>query len=61
LLQLNNATAAALYNFKTDPLLKNNLMGTAPDKVKAMEQFLKAFIQQYHNRLIQNRLLPPAP
>lgn len=61
LLQLNNATAAALYNFKTDPLLKNNLLGTAPGKVKAMEQFLKAFIQQYHNRLIQNRLLPPAP
>lgn len=61
LIQLNNAKAAALFNFKKDPLLANNLLLKEPARATQMEQFLKAYIQQYHNRLIQNRLLPSKP
>lgn len=61
LIQLNNAKAVALYNFRKDPLLRKNLVLNEPARVNRMEQFLKAYIQQYHNRLIQNRLLPSSP
>lgn len=61
LLQLNGNEIAGLFDYQTDRLLKHNLVKEQPARVKAMEQKLKAFIQQYHNRLIQNQLLPPAP
>lgn len=46
----------ALYNFKKDRLLKQNLLGTVPRQSK-MEEKLKAFIQQYNNRMINNQLI----
>ena len=61
LLQLNNGKASSLFDFKADPLLKQNLLRAKPEQVRPMEAKLKAYIQQYHNRLIQNQLLPPRP
>lgn len=48
-----------LYNFKTDKLLKNNLGGKAGSVQDTMELKLKAFIQQYHNRMLENRISVP--
>ena len=57
LLQFDGAKATALYRFKTDPLLKQNLVGTLPEQ-QSMEAQLKAIIQQYMSRMNENRLLP---
>lgn len=54
-----NATGS-LYNFKKDPLLRQNLATQEKQLVSEMDTRLKAFVQQYHNRLIRNQLLPPA-
>ena len=45
-----------MYNFKKDELLKNNLLNK--DKIKAaeMEKFIKAYIQSFNERMINNQL-----
>ncbi|MGC4235330.1 MAG: sulfatase-like hydrolase/transferase [Niabella sp.] len=46
-----------MYNYKADPLFKNNIAnGPEAATATALHQRLKAFIQQYNNRLIENRL-----
>ena len=57
LLQFNGEKTTAVYRFKTDPLLKENLVGKLPEQ-QSMELFLKALIQQYMSRMNENRLLP---
>ena len=57
LLQFDGDRTKAVYRFKSDPLLKNNLAGQLPEQ-QSMEQFLKAVIQQYMARMNENRLLP---
>ena len=57
LLQFNGEKTTAVYRFKTDPLLKENLVGKLPEQ-QEMELFLKALIQQYMSRMNENRLLP---
>lgn len=45
-----------LYNIKNDPMLKNNL-ATKEVKIKVeMEKFIKAYIQTFNKRLIDNKL-----
>jgi len=46
-----------LYQYKTDLLLLNNLLGSLPDVELKMETKLKAIIQQYNNRMIGDKLL----
>ncbi len=57
LLLFNGQETTALYNFKKDKLLKSNLFGQLPDLTKQKEQKIKAIIQQYNNRLIDNRMV----
>ena len=57
MLQFDGTKTTAVYRFKTDKLLKENLVGQLPDQ-QPMEQFLKALIQQYMSRMNENRLLP---
>jgi hypothetical protein len=52
----NGLTETGFYNVKTDLLLSKNLMGQYPDTEKRMEIKVQAFIQQYNNRMIENRL-----
>lgn len=40
-----------------DRLMKHNLMGTMPEQQARMEQFLKAIIQQYMQRMTQDQLV----
>lgn len=63
LLFRNDSDLTAVYDLQSDSLLKNNLLaGTAADSLrdgsslKAQDEFFKAFIQQYINRLIDNKL-----
>lgn len=46
----------SLYNLKNDRLTEVNLVNTLPDVQKEMEKRLKAFIQHYNNRMIENKL-----
>ena len=57
MLQFDGDKTTAVYRFKADPLLKENLVGRLPEQ-QGMEQFLKALIQQYMSRMNDNRLLP---
>ena len=57
LLQFDGTKTTAVYRFKSDPLLKENLVGKLPEQ-QEMELFLKALIQQYMSRMNENRLLP---
>ena len=57
MLQFDGEKTTAVYRFKTDPLLKENLVGRLPEQ-QDMEQFLKALVQQYMSRMNDNRLLP---
>jgi len=47
-----------IYNVKKDPLQTKNLIDSKPAVLPAMETYLKAIIQQYNNRMVENRLLP---
>lgn len=55
MLQFDGQRATGLYRFKTDPLLRHNLVGRLPQQA-AMELRLKALIQQYMTRMNQNQL-----
>ena len=55
LLQFDGEKTMAVYAFKTDKLLKNNLIGKVPEQGK-MEQELKAIIQQYMERMNENKM-----
>ena len=55
MLQFDGEKTRALYRFKQDPMLRNNLAGKVPEQAQ-MERMLKAIIQQYMTRMTENRL-----
>jgi len=55
-LQFDGEKSTALFKPEDDPLLKNNLLNTSIKIAEKMEQTLKAYIQQYNNRMIDNNL-----
>ncbi|MFN8286543.1 MAG: LTA synthase family protein [Chitinophagales bacterium] len=57
-LQFDGNKALALYKFKEDTRLQNNLLGQYPDEEKLILAKLKAYIQQYNNRVRNNKMLP---
>jgi phosphoglycerol transferase MdoB-like AlkP superfamily enzyme len=57
LLFFDGVSSKALFNYRADSLLQKNLIDAEPAIVKDMERHLKAFIQQYNNRLIRNQLV----
>ncbi len=57
MLQMNGNNPSALYDYIGDPLLKTNLIHKMPVLGDSMNKKVKAFIQQYHNRLIDNNLV----
>ncbi|MGV8964317.1 MAG: LTA synthase family protein [Candidatus Saccharimonadaceae bacterium] len=58
MLQYMNDKTIGLYNLVDDRLMKNNVVGKYPVLQADMERRLKAVIQQYNNRLIDNQLTP---
>ena len=59
LIQHDGTQLKAVYLFRTDPLLRRNLLAKMKDKpeVKAAETKLKAIIQTYMQRMNDNRLV----
>ncbi|MGN1229679.1 MAG: LTA synthase family protein, partial [Prevotella sp.] len=58
LLQFDGHKAKALYRFRTDLLLKDNLLSKEPNVAKEMERQVKAIIQSYMTRMVNNQLTP---
>lgn len=56
LLQFDGEKSVGLYDFRQDRLLENNLLLQLPDTVRRMETELKAFVQQYKNRMVDDNL-----
>ncbi|HET6542128.1 MAG TPA: hypothetical protein VFG46_16675, partial [Chryseolinea sp.] len=56
LLTFNGEKTIGLYNFAQDRMLTHDLKSERPELVEQMEPKIKAIIQQYNNRLIENRL-----
>ncbi|HEY3403916.1 MAG TPA: sulfatase-like hydrolase/transferase [Ohtaekwangia sp.] len=57
LMQFDGKRSIALYNFKTDSLQQENLLEKNPSMSKHLEKRLKAVIQQYNNRMVDNDLI----
>lgn len=57
LLQFDGERSTALFDFKRDTMLRHDLRTELPDVAAGMELRLKAFIQQYNQRLMDNRMV----
>jgi phosphoglycerol transferase MdoB-like AlkP superfamily enzyme len=60
-LRFDGQKSVELYDFRNDMLLTNNLVSQLPDTVAAMENVLKAYIQQYNNRMVDDNLTTEGP
>jgi phosphoglycerol transferase MdoB-like AlkP superfamily enzyme len=56
MMQFDGVKTRAMYRYRSDRMLRNNLVGKVPQQA-AMEHELKAIIQQYMERMNQNRLV----
>lgn len=56
LIEFNGGKTTALFDLRNDKFQKTNLVGKDLPVMKNLQDFLKAYIQQYNNRLIENRL-----
>ena len=56
ILEMIDTSSKALYNYKKDRFQKFNLIGREPDLQKQMEDKLKAIIQTYNSRMLDNNL-----
>jgi phosphoglycerol transferase MdoB-like AlkP superfamily enzyme len=62
LLEMIENKPVGLFNYKEDKLLENNLVGKKPEIEAAMTDKLKAIIQTYNSRLIENKMVAvPTP
>jgi arylsulfatase A-like enzyme len=57
-LEFNEGRTTGLYDYSNDRLMKTDLKDKMVSKRDSMELKVKAFIQQYHNRLLEDRMLP---
>ncbi|KAA6433591.1 sulfatase-like hydrolase/transferase [Rufibacter glacialis] len=55
-LQFDGTKTLGLFNYRQDKSLKEDLQDKEPARRIAMENQLKAFIQQYNNRMLENKL-----
>lgn len=55
-LAFDGQKTVGLYNFKKDPFLKDNLMTKNKEILSKMERFIKAYIQSFNSRQINNEL-----
>ena len=61
ILEMIDNKPVGLYNYKEDLFLENTLMGKEPELEKQMEEKLKAIIQTYNSRLIDNNMVIRKP
>jgi phosphoglycerol transferase MdoB-like AlkP superfamily enzyme len=60
-LRFDGQKSVELYDFKNDVFLKRNLINELPDTAEAMEAVVKAYIQQYNNRMVDDNLTIEGP
>lgn len=56
ILEMTDLNPVALFNYKNDIFLENNIIDKEPGVKKKMEDKLKAIIQTYNSRLIDNNM-----
>jgi phosphoglycerol transferase MdoB-like AlkP superfamily enzyme len=61
ILEMIDNKSVGLYNYKEDLFLENSLMGKEPELKIQMEEKLKAIIQTYNSRLIDNNMVIRKP
>jgi phosphoglycerol transferase MdoB-like AlkP superfamily enzyme len=61
ILEMIDNKSVGLYNYKNDLFLENNLIGKEPELENQMEEKLKAIIQTYNSRLIDNNMVVRKP
>src|ERR1035437_1959586 len=57
ILEMIDNKSIGLFNYKTDLFLKKSLLGEEPDLQLQMEEKLKAIIQTYNTRLLDNKMV----
>lgn len=60
-LRFDGKKSVELYDFRNDIYLSKNLVNDLPDTVQSMESVLKAYIQQYNNRMVDDNLTTEGP
>jgi phosphoglycerol transferase MdoB-like AlkP superfamily enzyme len=60
-LRFDGKKSVELFDFRNDLLLSKNLVNELPDTVRSMETVLKAYIQQYNNRMVDDNLTVDGP
>ncbi len=55
-LQFDGEKTISLHNISIDNMLNNNLSDKEPEKKTELEIYIRAIIQSYNNRLIENKL-----
>jgi phosphoglycerol transferase MdoB-like AlkP superfamily enzyme len=55
-LEFDGDKSLGLYDLHEDALLQRNLVAERPAELEHMERWMKALIQQYNNRVIENRM-----
>jgi phosphoglycerol transferase MdoB-like AlkP superfamily enzyme len=61
ILEMMDNRAMGLYNFRSDRYLESNLISKEPDLVNIMMEKMKAVIQSYNSRLIDNDMVVRKP
>ena len=61
ILEMIDNKSIGLYNYKTDIFLEKNLLGKEPELQTQMEEKLKAIIQTYNSRLLDNNMVIKKP
>ena len=56
LLRFDGKKTTAVYDFKKDAMLSNNLIAKSTKKTDSLTTELKAFVQQYNIRMLDNKL-----
>jgi phosphoglycerol transferase MdoB-like AlkP superfamily enzyme len=56
-IEYDGQKTTSLFDLKNDLMQRNNLAGRVPEVQGRLEKFLVAYLQQYNNRLIENRLI----
>jgi phosphoglycerol transferase MdoB-like AlkP superfamily enzyme len=61
ILEMIDNKPIGLYNYKNDVFLENSLVEKEPELEKQMEEKMKAIIQTYNSRLIDNNMVVRKP
>lgn len=56
-MKFDGVNAIGLYNFRQDKFLEKNLLEVDKNRVLEMEKFIKAYIQTFNGRMVNNQLI----